>query len=127
MAKLLPVLLIALGGAAGTLARYGVSLACARPAERFNFPLGTVAVNLVGCFLIGLLNGLFLERVPLRPDVRAALVVGFLGGFTTFSSYAWETATLLEKRDTFRVVANVLVSNLAGVLLAVLGYSMGRR
>jgi CrcB protein len=127
MTKLLPVVLIALGGAAGTLARYGVSLACARPAARLGFPVATVAVNLLGCFLIGLLNGLFADRVTVRPEVRAALVVGFLGGFTTFSSYAWETATLLEKRETFRFAANVLASNVAGVLCAMLGYALGRR
>jgi len=121
------LLLIALGGALGTLARYGVSLACVRSAERLNFPLGTVAVNLLGCFLIGLLNGLFLERVAVRADVRAALIVGFLGGFTTFSSYAWESAALLEKRDALRLAANVLVSDVAGVLLVVLGYTLGRR
>jgi CrcB protein len=127
MTKLLPIVLIALGGAAGTLARYGVSIACARSAQRWNFPIGTLAVNLLGCFLIGLLNGLFVDRVTVRPEVRLALVVGFLGGFTTFSSYAWETAALLEKRDAFRVAANLLASNLAGVLLAVAGYAIGRR
>ena len=127
MAKLLPILLIAVGGAAGTLARYGVSLACIRTSERLNFPFGTVAVNLLGCFLIGLLNGLFLDRVTVRPEVRAALVVGFLGGFTTFSSFAWESTALLEKRETFRLVANVLVSNLAGIALVIVGYAIGRR
>jgi CrcB protein len=127
MAKLLPILLIALGGAAGTLARYGVSVGCARLADRWSFPVGTVAVNLLGCFLIGLLNGVFLDRESVRPEVRAALIVGFLGGFTTFSSYAWETAGLLERREALRVVANLLVSNVAGVLLVVLGYAIGRR
>lgn len=127
MAKLLPILLIALAGAAGTLARYGVSLACMRSTDRWNFPVGTVAVNLLGCFLIGLLNGLFLDRVSVRPEVRAALIVGFLGGFTTFSSFAWESAALLERRETFRLVANVFVSNLAGILLVIAGYAISRR
>lgn len=127
MTKLLPILLIALCGAAGTLARYGLSLACMRSTDRWNFPVGTVAVNLLGCFLIGLLNGLFLDRVIVRPEVRAALIVGFLGGFTTFSSFAWEAAVLLEKREPFRLFANVLVSNVAGILLVIAGYAIGRR
>ena len=127
MTKLLPVLLIALGGAAGTLARYGVSLAFARPAVRLSFPVGTVTVNLLGCFLIGLLNGLFLDRVTVRPEIRAALIVGFLGGFTTFSSFAWETTEHLERRETLRVVANLLISNVGGVMLAVIGYAIGKR
>lgn len=127
MTKLLPILLIALGGAAGTLARYGLSLACMRSTDRWNFPVGTVAVNLLGCFLIGLLNGMFLDRVSVRPEVRAALIVGFLGGFTTFSSFAWEAAVLLEKREPFRLFANVLVSNVAGILLVIAGYAIGRR
>ena len=124
---MLKLLLIALGGAAGTLARYGVSIACARWGERLHFPVGTLAVNLVGCFLIGFLNGLFLERVAVRPEVRAALVIGFLGGFTTFSSYAWESFDLLKDRETSRFAANVLASNLAGVTFVAVGYSLGRR
>ena len=127
MTKLLPILLIALAGAAGTLARFGISLACARSSERWNFPFGTLTVNLIGCFLIGLLHGMFLERVTVRPEVRAALIVGFLGGFTTFSSFGWESATLLRDRQTLRFAANLLVSNAAGVLLVVLGYAAGRR
>ncbi len=127
MTKLLPIALIAVGGAAGTLARYGVSLACARAGERLNFPLATLAVNLLGCFLIGLLNGLFLDRLSVRPDVRAALVVGFLGGFTTFSSFGWESFNLLKDRETFRFAANFLANNVAGVTLVVLGYTLARR
>ena len=121
------LLLIALGGAAGTLARYGVSLACERCSTRLNVPLGTLAVNLLGCFAIGLLNGLFLARVAVRPDVRAMLIIGFLGGFTTFSSFGWETATLFRERVAARAVAYVVASNVAGVLLVFAGYALGRR
>ena len=121
------VLLIALGGAAGTLARYGTSTALIRVTERTGFPFGTLAVNLIGCFVIGYLNGLFLERMSIRPEYRLMLIVGFLGGYTTFSSFAWESASLLREKQYAAALTNLLVSNVVGVVFVVLGYGLGRR
>jgi CrcB protein len=121
------LLLIALGGAAGTLARYGTSSGLIRVTERYGFPFGTLAVNLIGCFVIGYLNGLFYERLNIRPEYRLMLVVGFLGGYTTFSSFAWESASLLRDKQYGPALANLLVSNVLGVVLVVLGYGLGRR
>jgi CrcB protein len=124
---MLKLLLIAAGGAVGTLARYGTSTLLMRATERAGFPLGTLAVNLLGCFLIGYLNGLFLERMTLRPEYRVMLIVGFLGGYTTFSSFGWETAALLREGQYVRAATNLLVSNVLGIALVVLGYGLGRR
>jgi fluoride exporter len=125
---MLKLLLIALGGAAGTLARYGTSTLLMRPSERAGgFPLGTLAVNLIGCFVIGYLNGMFLERLIVRPEIRAMLLVGFLGGYTTFSTFGWETAGFLREGQYARAAVNLLVSNVIGVALVVLGYGLGRR
>ena len=125
---MLKLLLIALGGAVGTLARYGTATALIRPSERAGgFPLGTLAVNLVGCFIIGYLNGLFLERVMVRPEYRAMLLVGFLGGYTTFSTFGWETAAFLREGQYTRAAVNLIVSNALGVGLVILGYGLGRR
>jgi CrcB protein len=127
MPLLQKLVLIAAGGAVGTLARYGTSSALIRVTERVGFPFGTLAVNLVGCFLIGYLNGLFLERLTVRPEYRLMLIVGFLGGYTTFSSFGWETASLLRDQQYARATVNLLVSNVLGIALVVLGYGLGRR
>lgn len=117
------ILFIAAGGAAGTLARYAlVELAKALhpPAPGTSgpsFPWGTLAVNLLGCFAIGLLATLIPET---RPQLRAAVLVGVLGGFTTFSSFAWETHQLWPARP-LAATLYVLTSILAGLALAHLG------
>ena len=122
------LLLIAAGGAAGTLARYGTSTALMRASERSGgFPVGTLVINLLGCFVIGYLNGLFLERLVVRPEYRAMMLVGFLGGYTTFSTFGWETASLLREGQYARAAVNLLLSNVVGVGLVVLGYGLGRR
>src|SRR5688572_6546639 len=123
---MLHVLLIAAGGAAGTLARYGTSVALARTGQRSGFPLGTLTVNLLGCLLIGYLNGLFLDRASVRPEYRAMLFVGFLGGYTTFSTFGWEVAAMLRDQQYGRAIAYLAVSNVVGVLLVVGGYAWAR-
>ena len=123
---LLRVFLIALGGAVGTLLRYGTGLMLAGPSQRGGFPWGTIAVNLVGCFAIGLVYGLFEDRWLVREDVRLALVVGVLGGFTTFSSFGWETMEMLRQGHMLRAGANVIVQNVLGVGLVFVGYGLAR-
>jgi CrcB protein len=122
----LRLLLIALGGAVGTLARYGVGAVLATPTQRSGFPYGTLAVNLVGCCAIGLLSGLFAERWPVREEYRLALIVGVLGGFTTFSSFGAETAAMLREGRVLHAGINVIVQNLLGVALVFAGYAIGR-
>jgi len=120
------LLLIALGGGAGTLARFGTHLLTRGLAERATFPIGTLAVNLIGCFLIGYLQGLLVERLVLREEYRLALIVGFLGGFTTFSTFGWDAATLLRDGQTVRAMIYVTASNVLGVALVFAGYGVSR-
>ena len=89
------ILLIALGGAAGSVLRYGVSEAM-RTYTPGTFPWGTLLVNITGCFAIGLLAALFAGPVPVREEVRLCILVGVLGGYTTFSSFSLETFTLIR-------------------------------
>jgi CrcB protein len=124
---MLKLLLIAAGGALGTIARYGTSTALLRVSERTGFPYATLAINLLGCLVMGYLNGLFLERLAVRPELRVALLVGVLGGYTTFSTFGWETAALLRDGQYARAAANLALSNLLGVALVILGYDLGRR
>ncbi len=118
------LLLIALGGAVGTLARYGTHVLSRGLGERASFPIGTLIVNLLGCFVIGYTHGLLIDRV--REEYRLAIVVGFLGGFTTFSTFAWDTAGLLRDGQTTRAMINVVASNALGIALVFVGHSLSR-
>ncbi|MFI9383693.1 fluoride efflux transporter CrcB [Kutzneria sp. NPDC052558] len=104
---------IAVGGGLGALARYGISLWL--PTTPGHFPLGTFVINVLGCFLIGVL----MVRWGQRPLLRPFLGVGFLGGFTTFSTYAVETRALLTPGDVPIAMA-YLFGTLAAAMLAVL-------
>lgn len=123
---ILKVFLIAVGGVAGTLARYGTYTLLQRPMERMLFPFGTLAVNLFGCFLMGLLQGLFQGRVVSDPRVQVALTVGFLGGYTTFSAYGWDTTAFLEDKQYVLATANVAANNVLGIGLLIVGYLLAR-
>jgi CrcB protein len=112
------VLLVALGGALGASLRYLVTSWVQRHVDFF--PWGTVAVNLVGSFLIGMVLELTL-RGYLSGQARLFLAVGILGGFTTFSSLSWETLALLEDGDLVPALAYSVGSLVTGVILAWLG------
>ena len=119
------ILLIGIAGLAGTLARYSLSGIIAR---RFGetFPMGTLVVNLIGCFLAGFLFYLLQERFLVNDVVRTAVMIGFLGGFTTFSSFGLQTFTLLKDGQIGLATTNVLVSNILGLFTVWLGYSLAR-
>jgi fluoride exporter len=119
-------LLIVMGGGAGSLARYLVANAIAtRIASRF--PWGTVVVNVTGCFVIGLLMTVLTERAHLHPNWRFALVVGFLGGYTTFSSFEWETWFLARDGAFWVGLTNVIGSVTFGYVAVWLGSILARR
>jgi CrcB protein len=113
------ILLILLGGALGTLARYGAS-GFAHQKYSGVFPIGTLTVNLVGSFLIGLLWGIA-ENSTLNPNLRTFLFVGILGGFTTFSTYSLETLSLLRDGAFKLALLNILLNNVLGIVLAFSG------
>src|SRR6266404_767111 len=92
----LRIALIAIFGAIGTLARYGLQ-GVVQIRLGSTFPYGTLLVNLTGCFLLGLIGQFTMNRLVISPDWRVAIAVGFFGGYTTFSSFGWETAKLLEE------------------------------
>src|SRR6266436_3169112 len=118
--------LIAIFGAIGTLARYGLQGVVQIRAD-LTFPYGTLLVNLSGCFLLGLIGQFTLNRLVISPDWRVAIGVGFFGGYTTFSSFGWETAKMLEEGAWFRASAYVGTSVVAGLLLSVAGVHLANR
>jgi CrcB protein len=119
------ILLIGLAGAVGTIARYWVAEWTAR---RFGeeFPAGTLVVNLLGCFLAGLLAYLLLERFVVSPTIRTMLLVGLLGGFTTFSAFGLQSFNLLREGEIGFAILNIVVSNAAGLFMVWLGYSLAK-
>ena len=90
------------------------------------FPWGTMVVNVTGCLLIGLLLTLAEERELLSREARLLLVVGFLGSYTTFSTFGWETYALLRDNQVFQASGNVLLSTFAGLLGVWAGTAIGR-
>ena len=117
--------LIGLAGFIGTLGRYWLSGLVARRYGE-TFPSGTLAVNLIGCFLVGMLFYLLQERFLVNQTVRTIVMIGFLGGFTTFSSFGLQTFTLLQNGQFGLAALNVSLSNLIGLVLVWAGYSLGK-
>ncbi len=115
-------LVIALGGALGSMLRFGLGGLIDASVQRTVFPWGTIVVNITGCFIIGLVATLSAPegRMILSPLTRAFITIGILGGYTTFSSFTLQTLTLAQDRQWAGAVANVLISVvlcLAGVWL----------
>ncbi len=117
---------IAVGGAIGAVLRYGASIGVYSLLCR-GFPYGTLFVNVAGSLLIGVLSVVMLERFDIAPEWRAAVLVGVLGSFTTFSTFSIETLILLEQGDIVRAVANIVLSVLICLLAVWFGVSLGRQ
>jgi CrcB protein len=122
----LRIALIAIFGAIGTLARYGLQ-GVVQIRLGSTFPYGTLLVNLSGCFLLGLIGQFTMNRLVISPDWRVAIAVGFFGGYTTFSSFGWETAKLLEEGAWLRASTYVVASVVAGLLLSVAGIRLANK
>lgn len=113
-------------GAIGTLARYGLQgLIQYRAGSAF--PTGTLVVNLAGCFLLGGIGQYSLAHLSFPPDWRVGVTVGFLGAFTTFSTFSWETVHLLDEGDWVRALLYAGVSFLGGLVLLKLGMRLAER
>ena len=115
---------IAIGGAAGSVSRYVISMWMLRTNSAF--PLGTFVINVTGSFLIAFLARAF-STPDSNPVLRAALTVGFCGGFTTFSTFSAEFVTLVQEGRTVRAVLYVVASVLTGVLAVLAGLAVGNR
>jgi fluoride exporter len=120
------VLVIFLGAGVGGVLRYAAGLAIARGGYVGAFPLATFLVNVVGCLAIGYLMVALALLWPGREVVRLALMVGVLGGFTTFSSFGRETFELIDQGRPTLAIAYVLLSNAVGIATVFAGYAIGR-
>ena len=123
--NLLNLLLIAVGGALGSTARYLFSLLIQRASGTL-FPIGTFAVNCVGCLVFGAIAGAAEQRVQIAPELRLFLLVGILGGFTTFSSYAFESFVLVRDGQFAAALVNIVGQVIAGLGGMWIGFVIGR-
>ena len=120
------ILFIAGGGAIGAVMRYGASLGVYSLLGR-GFPYGTLFVNVTGSLLMGVLSIVMLERFNVGPEWRAAILVGLLGSFTTFSTFSLETLNLLEQGDVMRAMANIVFSVIVCLIAVWIGITLGRQ
>ncbi len=120
------ILLVGAGGFFGSIARYLLSGWVHNAIPYTRFPYGTLTVNVFGCLLIGFLGGLAEMRNVFGPETRLFLFIGFLGGFTTFSTFGHETMALLRDGDGLRAFANILFSITICLMAVWLGNTISR-
>ena len=113
------------GGILGTLARYILAGAIYQKVGT-GFPYGTLVVNLIGCFLIGVFDTIFNQKIPLSPLLRIFLMAGFCGAFTTFSAFILETGHLIRDGETLRAFLNVILSVTLGFIVFRFGVLLGK-
>ena len=120
------LLFVAAGGAVGSVMRYALAGWSQRLVPT-TFPVGTLVVNVFGCLLIGVLTAVLAGPVLVREEYRIAVMVGVLGGFTTFSTYGWETMALANDGWYSRACLNVVVSNALALGAVWIGYRVAQR
>lgn len=120
------LLLICLGGAIGTAARYGISV-WARGALGASFPYGTLAVNVIGSFLLAIIMYVGLHTELISPTTRLVLGTGVMGGFTTYSSFNYETLQMFEERSFRLGFVNVFVTLVGCFVAGFLGLALAKR
>lgn len=119
------IMLIAIGGAIGAILRYLVSIGVYGIVGK-GFPYGTLVVNVTGCLLMGFLATLLLERYAESAWLRSFVLIGILGGYTTFSSFALETFNLMQREAIFAAMMNVFFSVFLCLIAVVVGFILAR-
>lgn len=121
MPSLYSVIFVALGGALGSVSRYLLGTWTQTLSKSIDFPYGTLTVNLIGCFLIGVLSQLAETRGAFTAESRAFIFIGILGGFTTFSSFGNDTINLFRDGEMLNALVNIGANVIVGLLLVWLG------
>ena len=123
---MMSIIFIAIGGAAGSLCRYGMSNGIYLLLGR-SFPYGTLAVNILGSFVMGIVYILMIERASISEELRAGITIGLLGAFTTFSTFSIETINLIESGEILKAGLNILFSVTLCVVGCWLGMNLSRQ
>ena len=119
------IILVGLGGGIGSIFRYLASL-CVNKYHTSSFPLATFLVNITGCLVIGLLIGLSVRHNVFDKEMKALLITGFCGGYTTFSTFSSENLTLLQSNNYLTLISYVLASVIIGILAVWAGYELSK-
>ena len=120
----LRIILLIVFGALGTLARYGLDGAIQYRVGSV-FPAGTLTINLLGCLFLGVIGQFGLNHISISPDLRIGLTIGLMGGFTTFSTFGWDTVRMLEEGEWTKASLYVGASVLGGLIAMMLGMRVG--
>jgi CrcB protein len=123
---LLNIIYVGVGGFFGSIGRYLLAGAVYQIFPNLNFPIGTTVVNILGCLLIGFITGLVEVRNLLGPEMRLFILIGLLGGFTTFSTFGFETFALLRDGAFVTALANVLLQVIVGLSAVWIGFNVIR-
>ena len=126
---MLEIFVVGGGGFIGSILRYLVTKTVQNNFPATQFPYSVMLANLLGCFLIGLLSGLSLERIPLTPNLRLFFIVGILGGFTTFSSFSLDAYNMLNTNDLHILIfslLHILAHVIFGITAVYLGLLIGK-
>jgi len=126
MKLLLQYLAVGAAGSLGSMCRYFVGMACGRLFGSA-FPVGTMVINLSGCLLLGWFMAFIRERVAVSESLRVAVAIGFVGAYTTFSTFAYESNSLLEDGSAIKAAINVFGSLIVGLIAVRLGIYLGSR
>lgn len=118
------ILLLIAFGATGTLARYGLD-GWIQYRVGARFPAGTLAINLIGCLLLGVIGEFSLNHISVPPDWRIGLTIGLMGGFTTFSTFGWDTVRMLNDGEWLKAIVYVGASVLGGIICMIAGMRLG--
>ena len=124
MDELRQMLIVALGGAVGSVARYRLSGWVLHQAIDWKFPIGTFVVNVMGCLCVGLLAGLAVKDDYFSPDLRLLLFTGLMGGFTTFSAFGLETFYLMRRGEYLIAGSNMVLSLALGMVALFAGFHL---
>ena len=116
-------LIIGLGGFIGTILRFLISSSIEKTVTT-SFPIGTVLVNLIGCFLIGLVSGYFTQKLEDQTQLFFFLTIGILGGFTTFSAIAMESQLFIENGEFLKMISYIALQATLGIILCLIGYNL---
>lgn len=119
------IIFLAIGGTTGTLLRYWLST-LVQSTSKGTLPIGTFAVNMLGCFLFGAVWSIAEGRLTLSPHLRLLILVGFMGAFTTFSTFAFESASLFRDSQFTAAIINVVAQNVIGIIALFIGIALGR-